>query len=192
MAAGLVPAERANDLIAAQIADLPLLGAVQAAQQLKLTDAAARATQALQDQRKARADLTDAEEAGRFNSDMAGGRNEIATLAEELRLVGATNDAREIGLATLKATQDAEAKFTDPARRAAYIAQQVEIAKGHQAVTTANDALNASLSATTDLFDTVDQTAQRAAQGMADAFGQVGTAIGRSSPASSRRRPGKS
>lgn len=178
VAAGLVPAERANDLIAAQIADLPLLAAVQAAEKLGLADAAARATRELQDQRKARADLTAAEEAGRFNSDMAGGRNEIATLAEELRLVGATNDAREIGLATLKATQEAEAKFTDPARRAAYVAQQVDIVKGHQAVTNANDALNASLSATTDLFDTVDQTAQRAAQGMADAFGQVGTAIG--------------
>jgi len=178
VAAGLVPAERANDLIAAQIADLPLLAAVQAAQQLGLTDAAARATKALEDQQAARKALKDTEEVGRFNTDMTDGRKQLATLAEELRLVGATNDEREIGLATLKATQEAEARFTDPTRRAAYIAQQVEIAKGHQAVTNANDALNTSLSATADLFDTMDQTAQRAAQGMADAFGSVGTAIG--------------
>ncbi|KHA64279.1 hypothetical protein NI18_10360 [Sphingomonas sp. Ant20] len=38
--------------------------------------------------------------------------------------------------------------------------------------------LNAELRATSDLFDTIDQSAQRAAQGMADAFGNVGSAIG--------------
>ncbi len=178
VAAGLVPAERANELIAAQIADLPLLGAEQAAKDLKLTDAAARATKALRDQQNAREDLNETEEGGRFNTDMTDGRKQLATLAEELRLVGATNDEREIGLARLKATQEAEVRFTDPARRAEYIAQQVKIAKGHQAVTNANDALNASLRATADLFDTIDQTAQRAAQGMADAFGSVGAAIG--------------
>lgn len=178
VAAGLVPAERASELVAERIADLPLLAAIEAAQQRGLAVEAIRATAALNGQRAARQDLTDAQEAGRYNADMSNGRDQLATLAAELRLVGATNDQREIGLATLKATQEAEAKFTDPTRRAAYIAQQVDIVKGHQAVANANDALNASLSATSDLFDTIDQTAQRAAQGMADAFGRVGTAIG--------------
>jgi len=176
VAAGLVPAERAADLVKDQISDLPLLAAIEAARTRGLTTEAARATQALADQRAARDALTVSERAAQFNSETATGNDRLAELREELRLVGATDMERVRALATLKATQEAQ-KF-NPADRDAYVAQQVAIAVGQQVLTEKQDAFNASLTATADLFDTIDQTAQRAAQGMSDAFGSVGSAIG--------------
>ncbi|WP_394658574.1 hypothetical protein [uncultured Novosphingobium sp.] len=61
VAAGLIPAERAADLVRDQMTDLPLLAAIQAAQQQGLTADADRATKALEDQRAARKSLTEAE-----------------------------------------------------------------------------------------------------------------------------------
>ncbi|WP_231420873.1 hypothetical protein [Sphingomonas sp. Leaf205] len=176
VAAGLVPAERAADLVKDQIADLPLLAAIEAARTRGLTTEAARATQALADQRAARDALTVSERAAQFNSETATGNDRLAELREEQRLIGATDMERVRALATLKAMQEAQ-KF-NPADRDAYVKQQVEIAVGQQVLTEKQDAYNASLTATADLFDTIDQTAQRAAQGMADAFGSVGSAIG--------------
>ncbi|KQN11556.1 hypothetical protein [Sphingomonas sp. Leaf30] len=176
VAAGLVPAMRAAELVKDQIADLPLLAAIEAARTRGLTTEAERATKALADQRAARADLTTAERSAQFNTDMASGNDRLAQMREELRLVGATDMERVRALATLKATQEAQ-KY-NPGDRAAYIEQQVAIAVGAQQVVEAQAALNAELRATADLFDTIDQTAQRAAQGMADAFGKAGSAIG--------------
>lgn len=176
VAAGLVPAMRAAELVKDQIADLPLLAAIEAARTRGLTTEADRATKALVDQRAARADLTTAERSAQFNTDMASGNDRLAQMREELRLVGATDMERVRALATLKATQEAQ-KY-NPGDRAAYIKQQVDIAVGAQQVDEKQAALNAELRATADLFDTIDQTAQRAAQGMADAFGNVGSAIG--------------
>jgi len=176
VAAGLVPAARAAELVKDQIADLPLLAAIEAARTRGLTTEAERATKALADQRAARADLTTAERSAQFNTDMASGNDRLAQMLEELRLVGATDMERVRALATLKATQEAQ-KY-NPGDRAAYVEQQVEIAVGAQQVVEKQAALNAELRATADLFDTIDQTAQRAAQGMADAFGNVGSAIG--------------
>ncbi|MES3096212.1 hypothetical protein [Sphingomonas aerolata] len=176
VAAGLVPAARAAELVKDQIADLPLLAAIEAARTRGLTTEADRATKALADQRAARADLTTAERSAQFNTDMASGNDRLAQMREELRLVGATDMERVRALATLKATQEAQ-KY-NPGDRAAYVEQQVEIAVGAQQVVEKQAELNAELRATADLFDTIDQTAQRAAQGMADAFGNVGSAIG--------------
>ncbi len=176
VAAGLVPAARAAELVKDQVADLPLLAAIEAARSRGLTTEAARATKALTDQRAARDALTVSERAAQFNTDMASGADRLAELREEQRLIGATDMERVRALATLKATQEAQ-KY-NPEDRAAYIAQQVTIAVGQQALTQQQDAYNASLTATADLLDTIDQTAQRAAQGMADAFGNVGSAIG--------------
>ncbi len=176
VAAGLVPAARAAELVKDQIADLPLLAAIEAARTRGLTTEADRATKALADQRAARADLTTAERSAQFNTDMASGNDRLAQMREELRLVGATDMERVRALATLKATQEAQ-KY-NPGDRAAYIEQQVAIAVGAQHVVEKQAELNAELRATSDLFDTIDQSAQRAAQGMADAFGNAGTAIG--------------
>ena len=178
VAAGLVPASRAADLVRDQIADLPLLAAIEAARTRGLTTEADRATKALAGQRTARAALTKAERDAQFNTDMATGGDRLDELREEQRLIGATDDVRVRALATLKATQEATAKNLDPTQAAAYIAQQVKIADQGEINRQAQDAWNASLTATADLFDTIDQTAQRAAQGMSDAFGNVGTAIG--------------
>ncbi len=176
VAAGLVPAMRAAELVKDQIADLPLLAAIEAARTRGLTTEAERATKALADQRAARADLTTAERSAQFNTDMAAGNDRLAQMREELRLVGATDMERVRALATLKATQEAQ-KY-NPGDRAAYIEQQVAIAVGAQQLVEKQAELNAELRATADLFDTIDQSAQRAAQGMADAFGNAGTAIG--------------
>jgi len=178
VAAGLVPAARAADLVKDQIADLPLLAAIEAARTRGLTTEADRATKALADQRTARAALTKAERDGQYNTDMATGGDRLAELREEQRLIGATDAVRVRALATLKATQEATAKNLDPTQAAAYIGRQVEVADLAETNRVAQDAWNASLTATADLFDTIDQTAQSAAQGMADAFGSVGSAIG--------------
>ncbi len=178
VAAGLVPAARAAELVKDQIADLPLLYAIEAARTRGLTTEAGRATKALADQRVARAALTKSERDAQFNIDMATGGDRLAELREEQRLIGATDDVRVRALATLKATQEANAKNLDPTQAAAYIETQVKIADLGEINRQAQDAYNASLTATADLFDTIDQTAQRAAQGMADAFGNVGSAIG--------------
>ena len=178
VAAGLVPAARAAELVKEQIADLPLLAAIEAARSRGLTTDTDRATKALANQRKARAALTTAERDAQFNTDMATGADRLAELREEQRLIGATDAVRVRALATLKATQEATAKNLDPTQATAYIARQTEIAVGAETNRQAQDAFNASLTATGDLFDTLDQAAERAASGMADAFGRVGSAIG--------------
>jgi hypothetical protein len=197
--AGLVPAERAGELIKDQIADLPLLAALQAAQQRGLATEAARATSALADQRAERERLRREEEGGRFNADMQAGDNRLAELREELRLVGATDAVRSRGLALLKATQEVATKYEDPARRAEWVAQQMQIFELTQRTAAAQRDLNDALSFTADKWDLIAGNVRNAAQGMADAFGGVGRAIGdmasiyadyrrrRSGPASSTR-----
>jgi len=178
VAAGLAPAERAGELMRDRIADLPLLAALEAAQKTGDINGAARAEQALDDQRTARDRLTDAERRAAIQTAMSSGENRLAEIREETRLIGASDAVRVRALATLKATQEATANGWVGADAAKYIAQQVTIADAGESNRQAQDAYNASLTATADLFDTIDQSAQRAAQGMADAFGSVGSAIG--------------
>lgn len=178
VAGGLVPAERAAELVKDQIADLPLLAALQAATQIGNREAIDAATEALKRQRDARADLKAGEVEGAFQLDQAAARDQLAMLDAERRLIGATDAARAHELATLKATQEAKAKHYDPKQAADYVAEQVKIADATEANTRAQDDYNASLTATGDLFDAIDQSAQAAAQGMSDAFGKVGSAIG--------------
>ncbi len=178
VAAGIIPASAAGDLVKDQLADLPLLAAAQAAQQRGLAEEAALATLALDNQRKARLRLRDAEEAAKFNADMSAGANRLAELREELRLVGATNAERVHTLAVLKATQEAEAKFTDPARRAAYIKDQVDIADTTERLGAAQRDYNASLTHAAEMWDLIARNVQNAAQGMSDAFGSAGQALG--------------
>ncbi len=178
VASGITPAEKAAELLRDRIADLPLLAAIEAAQLTKDVDGAARASKALDDQRAARDRLTDSEMKAAIQLAMPAGDRRLAELAEEIKLIDATDAARVHSLAILRATQEAESKGWTGPDAAAWIAQQVRIADVGEANRVAQDAYNASLTATGDLFDTIDQTAQRAAQGMADAFGNVGSAIG--------------
>lgn len=175
---GLLAADQAADHVKDQIADLPLVAALQAAQQKGLVIEAERATQALDAQREARDRLRAAEEAAALNKEIAGGDKQIATLTEELRLVGATNAQRSIALTLLKATQEAEEKFNDPAARARYIEQQVAIAKLTTDLALAQRAFNDELNATANKWGEIAGNVQNAAQGIADAFGNAGAALG--------------
>lgn len=178
VAAGNLTAERAAELVKERIADLPLLAAAQAAQQRGLAEEAMKATAALADQQAERERLRQAEEGAEFNRDMSEGANRLAELQEELRLIGATNIERVRGLAIIRAAQEAEAKYNDPARRDEYIAQQLEIAEATETVAVAQRELNDALSFTADKWDIVAQSVQNAAQGIAEAFGRGGQAIG--------------
>lgn len=177
VAAGIVPASAAADLVKDQLADLPLLAAAQAAQQRGLADEVALATAALDDQRKERLRLREAEEAQRYSIDIAAGENRLAQLREELRLVGATTEQRNIALAVLKATQEAE-KYNDPQRGTGYIAQQREIAEITEKLAAATRDMNDALTFTADKWDLIARNVQNAARGMSDAFGNSGRALG--------------
>lgn len=169
VAAGLVPADRAAELVKAQIADLPLLEAAQAAQQRGLTVEAEKATKALADQQKERERVEASARAAQFLAAKRSGDDQLAALQEELRLVGATDAARVHALATLKAMQEAQ-KF-NPEDRAAYIKQQVDIADAQHRIGVATNQLNQDLRLTSERADEV-------ADAMSRAFGRVGSAIG--------------
>ena len=181
VAAGTVPAARAAQLVQDQIADLPLLAAIQAAQQRGLKTEVERATAALGDQRKERERLRKEEATAQFNTSMEAGADQLAQLREELRLVGATNAERVHALALLRATQDANrmiAAGLDPGKAAAYVAQQVRIADETERNAAAVRGWNDELTFTADKLDLIARNIQTAGQGMADAFGGAGRAIG--------------
>jgi hypothetical protein len=175
---GILPASKAAEYVKNQIADLPLLAAIQAAQQRGLAVEADRATKALDDQRKARLDLFHAEEQARFDASQQASSNQVALLEAQLRLVGETDAVRSHTLAVIKATADAEAQFTEPAKRAAFIADQVKIADLTQQISDATTDYNDALSFTADKWSLIGQTMQEAASGLADAFGAGGQALG--------------
>ena len=178
VAAGNVPAERAQAMLRDRMADLPLLAALEAAQKTQNVAGAQAAAAALDQQRAARERLTDAETKGRFTADMASGEDRLAVLREELRLVGATDAARTRALATLQATQAAAAQGFTGKDGAAYVAQQVEIAVTAERAAAAVRDQNDALAFTADRWDLIARNVQTAAQGMADAFGSVGRSIG--------------
>lgn len=179
VAAGLVPAERAADLVRDRIADLPILASIEAAQKVKDAQGAAAATRALEEQRAARERLTKAESDARYNAAMQAGGNRLEELREELRLIDATDEARARGLAVLRATQETSTwTSSDPAKVAAYIKLQGDVAAQAVLNTQAQDAYNDSLNFTADKWDIIAGKVQSAAAGMADALGTAGRAIG--------------
>lgn len=114
------------------------------------------------------------------------GSNRIETLRLELELVGKMNGEREIALAQLKAEQELQATGYDaatatPDQQAAAQAR-VESAKTEAGLieelrikTLAhNDALDKQLT----ILQQIDEQARSAADGMAQAFGKVGAALG--------------
>ncbi len=176
--AGLIPSERAGELVRERIADLPLLAALQAATDRKMLAEVEKINAALTDQRKARADLRAEQEKAAFDATMGAGANRLAELREEQRLVAATDMERTRGMARVRAEQEAAAKTYGSADAKRYIDQQVEIAEAQQRLIEGQNDWNQSLRFTADLFDAIDQSALAAARGMSDAFGSVGTALG--------------
>ncbi|MGI4948413.1 MAG: hypothetical protein ACRYHC_06935 [Janthinobacterium lividum] len=180
VAAGNIPAAQADALVQQRIAELPILAAIEAAQQRGLATEADRATKALQDQRDAQVTAKAAAYGKTAVADDAAAARQLATLREEAQLVGATDAERVHALATLKATQEAEDRYrgTTDAYAQTYIANQVRIADQQQANTRAQDDWNAQLSKSADLWDIIASNAQTAGQGMSDAFGSAGKALG--------------
>ena len=180
VAAGSLPAERAAELVQQRMAELPLLAAIEAAQQRGLKDEAEKATKALDDQRAAQVAAKAADYGKQANNDDAAAAKQLATLREEARLIGATEQVRTHDLATLKAQQEAAVLYgsTTNAFAKIHIANQVEIADLTLANKNNTDALNASLTETADHWDMIATKVQSAGQSMADAFGSAGRAIG--------------
>ncbi|MAM40273.1 MAG: hypothetical protein CL949_17630 [Erythrobacter sp.] len=178
VSAGLIPAERAADLVRDQIADLPLLAALQVAQQRGYVKEIEAAKRALDDQRKAREQLTAAERTASFNAAMEAGADRITELQAELRLIGATDAARVKALATIRATQEAARNNFVGQQAEQFIAQQVQIADLDLQRQLRAEAYNDSLRYQADLLDAVATNVSLAANGIADAFGRAGEALG--------------
>ena len=180
VAAGNVQAERAAELVQQRLAVLPLLQAAEAAERRGLTVEAQKARDAAIDLADAQRRVQAAAKGSFYLGAASDAQRQLATQREELRLVGATEDVKIRAMATLKATQDLQAKNYDTTDAYAqkYIADQVAIALGAAQIAHANDAYNASLGATADHWDIIANKVQSAGQGMADAFGSAGRAIG--------------
>lgn len=172
--AGLLPAARAAQEVKDQMADLPLLQAIQAAQLQGLATEAAKATAQLDAQRVARVQLRTEEARAQVDVASVSDARQLATQEEELRLIGATDAARVHALATLKATQDVQDKIasgwsSDDAD--AWGKRQVEIADAQQKVAEANADLNRQLRTSADLADSLGDS-------LSKAFGKGGAALG--------------
>jgi len=179
VAAGNVPATLAGELMQKRIAELPLLAALEAAQQRGLKEEVDKATKALEGQRSAQADLDAAAMGARFVAADTAADNRLADLREELSLIGATDAARTRALATTRATREAQEMFPGAlANQAAYIAKQVEIADKTTTLAAAQRSYNDALTFTADKWDIIAGKVQSAGQGMAEAFGNAGRAIG--------------
>lgn len=181
VAAGLVPAYDAAEMMRARMADLPLLSALEVAQTLKGkegTKAVDAATKALDNQRAARVRLTDAQKTAQLQLAQANSDDQLAYLREELRLVGATEAARTRALAILRAEQQMSRENQNGPDAAKWVATQAAIADGQYQLKIQTDAVNASLTYQADLLDLVAANVSNAARGMAEAFGEVGRAIG--------------
>jgi hypothetical protein len=178
IAAGNIPAEQAAEFIRNRMADLPLLGAIEAAHAVNRTQEADAATKALAAQRDARDKLTDSEREGQRLASISSGNDKLAELRAELSLIGATDAARVHALATLKATQEATARGWAGPKGLEQIDQQVKIADMQELLRQKQQNYNHELSFTADKWDAIAQSMQAAGQGMADAFGSAGAAIG--------------
>jgi hypothetical protein len=160
------------------IADQQLLAAIQAANQQHLAKEAQAAADMLEKQRAARQKLRAEEEQTRFDKDAVGGANQLALLQAEIGLIGASDAARIHELATIRATQEALEKYQDVAHQQAYVKQQVAISDATQKLADDTRAYNDALTFTADKWDIIAGKVQAAGQGMADAFGTAGRAIG--------------
>lgn len=179
VAAGVAPAERAAELVRNQMADLPLLAAIQVAQQRGYAKEVDAAKRALDDQRAARERLTKAESDAQFTVTMASGSLRISDLEDELRLLRATAIERSRGLALAKATREADThKEWSSEQISDYIAQQVKLNELQVQQRLQTDAINESLRYQGDLFAAIADNVSIAGRGMADAFGEAGQALG--------------
>lgn len=178
LAEGNVTAERAAQLVQDKIADLPLMAAIEAAQQKGLKTEADRATKALKDQQRARDEARGAATGKRFFEDDQAAAIRIGDLKEELRLIGLTDAARAAAMVRRRAERDAAALYQPGAFREKTVENAVTIAAGEAQIQLQAKALNDELEYQSLLLDTIATNAGNAARGMADAFGEAGRALG--------------
>lgn len=178
LAEGNVTAERAAQLVQQRIAELPLLAAIEAARQLGLKTETERATKALNEQQQAQEAARAAAIGKRFFEQDRAADDRLADLREELRLIGATDQARATAMARVRAEREASAMFDPGAFRDDYIAKQVAIADAQFQVQVQTRAANDALEHQGLLLDAIATNAGNAARGMADAFGETGRALG--------------
>ncbi len=178
LADGNITAERAGQLVQQRIAELPLLAAIEAAQQQGLKTEADRATKALKEQQQAQAAARAAATGKRFFEADRAADDRLADLREELRLIGATDAARATAMARVRAEREASAMFEPGAFRDDYVTKQVAIADAQFQVQVQTRATNDALEHQGLLLDAIATNAGNAARGMADAFGEAGRALG--------------
>ncbi|HEX8585064.1 MAG TPA: D-alanyl-D-alanine carboxypeptidase family protein [Allosphingosinicella sp.] len=166
------------DLIGPARAEAALLGEKQAFLAKNMDQGIETATARWEEYYGIRKKILDAGEKAQFDETMKPGEARLSELREELRLVGATDAERVRALATFKATQEAEATLNDPARRAAYVAQQVQIADETERLAAAQRDYNDALMFAADRWDLIAGNIQRAGQGLGEAFGKAGGAVG--------------
>lgn len=181
VADGLVPAARAADLIRERIDELPLLASIEAAQLRGLTRETERATKALEDQRKERERLRIATNQTQINSSLSAAHERLDELREELKLIGMTDEARARAMATYRAERETLGRGWEGASAQEiqdYIKTQGDIAAQTVINAQAQRNFNAELNMTAERWDLIAGNVENAARGMADAFGDVGQAIG--------------
>lgn len=179
VAAGLIPAEKAAELVKDKIADLPLLAAIEAAQQRGLADEAARATKELEAQRKAREGANAAAAQAKVLAETASGKDQLERLRLEGRLIGATNEARARAVALLAAEQFLKANPGASAEQAAeYRRTMVDVALQTERNGTAQNNYNASLAHTGTLLAAIGEQAGALGNVLSSAFGNFGSNVG--------------
>lgn len=180
VANGNIPAAEAAGLVREMVAELPLLAALKVAEQKGYKTEIDKVNTALKHQREAQIAVKAAATGDFYAQANITGDKKLSDLREELRLVGATDDERIRSMATIKATRELEAAHQQLGTAYAneYVAKQVEIAVKTEGVAKAARMLNDELSFTADKWDLIANKVQSAGQGMADAFGSAGRAIG--------------
>lgn len=179
MADNNLTAERAAQLVQQRIAELPLLAAIEAAQQRGLKVEAERATKALEDQRQAQRAAVAAKTGNTFIVQDRLADERLADLREELRLIGATDAARATAMARVRAEREAVNLFPEAGPfRDDYVKKQVQIADAQFQLQLQTRAANDELEHQAQMLDAIAANASNAARGMADAFGEAGRALG--------------
>ncbi|WP_312313169.1 hypothetical protein [Sphingobium yanoikuyae] len=178
VAAGLIPADRANQILQDRSAMIPLVAAQEAARLRSDAVGYAAAAKQIDAMTAAQVRENKAKRDAQYLSAMAAGEDQIAQLQMELDLIGATDAARQHHLAVLKATQEAKRLTDDVTQQQKYIDQQVLISDMETQRQLRADAFNDSLRFQADLLDTIAANVSIAANGLADAFGEAGKALG--------------
>lgn len=176
VAAGLLTSDQANEALALEAKLRPLIAAAatqEGDEKAYLEGLVVRLTEA---QKKANDEAVRAQ----LIADNAKARDQIALIQKETELLGASNMVRAVTLAQLAKEQELRSKGVDSGSTewADAIKGAGDLAAAQVTATQAADNHNAALYEQLDLLQGIEDRARDAGQGMADAFGPVGKALG--------------